>query len=251
LLVQTSTDECDLGVGDALVEGRMQSRQGRPNGVRRAIGCYGCRSVSIYSLASVLEGRRADAGSHRTSEGRSERGNADRLHGLEEEGDVPSRLLKTDAGDGRQKGTPWWMFALGEETQIAVTPDELAREGARRMIAAAPEAEVGKYVERFADELDQDGRRLAVRNGRARERKVSVGVGHRGDPGTARDRKARRSRHTGALALRLPAGRRPRPGPASAPDPAHLHASLSPKVDDVCQCVSAPSVEGGFRPALE
>ncbi|MDQ3607734.1 MAG: hypothetical protein M3459_02365 [Actinomycetota bacterium] len=35
----------------------------------------------------------------------------DVVDGLEEEGGVPSRLLKTDAGDGRQEGTPWEMFA--------------------------------------------------------------------------------------------------------------------------------------------
>ena len=33
------------------------------------------------------------------------------VDGDEEEGGVPSRLLKTEAGDGRQEGTPWWMFA--------------------------------------------------------------------------------------------------------------------------------------------
>jgi putative transposase len=45
------------------------------------------------------------------------------------------------------------------------------------MIAAALEAEVGEYVERFADERHEDGRRLVVRNGCARERKVTVGSG--------------------------------------------------------------------------
>ncbi len=35
----------------------------------------------------------------------------DVVDGLEEEGGVPSRLLKTDAGVGRQEGTPWRMFA--------------------------------------------------------------------------------------------------------------------------------------------
>jgi transposase-like protein len=55
--------------------------------------------------------------------------------------------------------------------------DELAREGARRMIAAALEVEVADYVERFADQVDEDGRRLVVRNGRARERKLTVGSG--------------------------------------------------------------------------
>jgi len=45
------------------------------------------------------------------------------------------------------------------------------------MIATALEAEVADYIERFADERDEDGRRLVVRNGRARERKLTVGSG--------------------------------------------------------------------------
>src|SRR3954449_9397866 len=61
--------------------------------------------------------------------------------------------------------------------EIAVTLDELAREGARRMIAAALTAEADDYVERFADERDEGGKRLVVRNGRARERPVTVGSG--------------------------------------------------------------------------
>jgi len=55
--------------------------------------------------------------------------------------------------------------------------DELAREGARRMIAAALEAEVDEYVASFTDEVDEDGRRLVVRNGHARERGLTVGSG--------------------------------------------------------------------------
>jgi hypothetical protein len=65
----------------------------------------------------------------------------------------------------------------GENNEITVTLDDLAREGARRMIAAALEAEVGEYVESFVDEIDEDGKRLVVRNGRARERKLTVGSG--------------------------------------------------------------------------
>ena len=45
------------------------------------------------------------------------------------------------------------------------------------MIAAALEAEVDEYVGAFVDEVDEDGKRLVVRNGRARERKVTVGSG--------------------------------------------------------------------------
>ena len=55
--------------------------------------------------------------------------------------------------------------------------DELAREGARRMIAAALEAEVEEYVASFTGEVDEDGRRLVVRNGHARERGLTVGSG--------------------------------------------------------------------------
>ncbi len=59
----------------------------------------------------------------------------------------------------------------------ATTLDDLAREGARRMIATALEAEVAEYVERHADELDEHGHRLVRRNGRGKERGVTVGSG--------------------------------------------------------------------------
>jgi len=64
-----------------------------------------------------------------------------------------------------------------DDEGVRVTLDELAREGARRMIAAALEAEVADYIERFVEERDEEGQRLVVRNGRARERKVTVGSG--------------------------------------------------------------------------
>ena len=66
---------------------------------------------------------------------------------------------------------------VGEDDQGRVTLDDLAREGARRMIAAALEAEVDEYVGAFVEEVDEDGKRLVVRNGRARERRVTVGSG--------------------------------------------------------------------------
>jgi transposase-like protein len=55
--------------------------------------------------------------------------------------------------------------------------DEIVREGARRMLAVALEAEVDAYVEAFANEVDEHGRRLVVRNGRARPRTVSTAAG--------------------------------------------------------------------------
>jgi putative transposase len=55
--------------------------------------------------------------------------------------------------------------------------DELAREGARRMLAAALEAEVDDYLAAHAAERDEGGRRLVVRNGHAREREVTTVAG--------------------------------------------------------------------------
>ena len=66
---------------------------------------------------------------------------------------------------------------VGENDEVTVTLDELAREGARRMIAAALEAEVEQYVAAFVEEVDEDAKRLVVRNGHARERGLTVGSG--------------------------------------------------------------------------
>src|SRR4029453_6284698 len=55
--------------------------------------------------------------------------------------------------------------------------DEIAREGARRMLVAALETEVAAYLEAHRDERDEDGRALVVRNGKGRTRKVTVGAG--------------------------------------------------------------------------
>jgi putative transposase len=60
---------------------------------------------------------------------------------------------------------------------MRATLDELAREGARRMIAAALEIEVDEYVRRFAEERDEGGRAKVVRNGRGKERTVTMGAG--------------------------------------------------------------------------
>jgi putative transposase len=55
--------------------------------------------------------------------------------------------------------------------------DELVREGARRMLAAALEAEVDAYVLGLVDEVDENGRRLVVRNGHAEARQIVTGAG--------------------------------------------------------------------------
>jgi transposase-like protein len=55
--------------------------------------------------------------------------------------------------------------------------DELVREGARRMLAEALLAEVDAYCCRFADERDENGRRLVVRNGYHAPREVTTCAG--------------------------------------------------------------------------
>ena len=126
----------------------------------------------------------------------------------------------------------------GEDNEIAITLDELAREGARRMIAAALRAEADEYVARFGDELGEDGHWLVVRNGRARERHVTVG--------------------SGAVPVRAPrvndkrideeTGARQRFSSKILP----AYARRSPKVTEVLPILYLRGLStGDFRPALE
>jgi transposase-like protein len=55
--------------------------------------------------------------------------------------------------------------------------DEIVREGARRMLAEALQAEVDAYIVRFAAERDELGRRLVVRNGSHQPREVLTSAG--------------------------------------------------------------------------
>ena len=55
--------------------------------------------------------------------------------------------------------------------------DQLVREGARRMLAEALQAEVDAYIAQFAGERDERGRRLVVRNGSHEPREVLTSAG--------------------------------------------------------------------------
>jgi hypothetical protein len=59
---------------------------------------------------------------------------------------------------------------------LASDLDEIAREGARRMLAQALEAKVTDYIVRH-QERDENGRAQVVRNGKARTRKLTLGSG--------------------------------------------------------------------------
>jgi putative transposase len=129
-------------------------------------------------------------------------------------------------------------LSVGEGNEVRVTLDELAREGARRMIATALEAEVADYVERFAEERDENGKRLIVRNGQARERKITIGSGTvpirapRVNDKRVDEKTGERQRFSSKI---LPA-----------------YARRSPKVNDVLPVLYLRGLStGDFRPALE
>jgi len=127
---------------------------------------------------------------------------------------------------------------VGEDNEIAVTLDDLAREGARRMIATALKAEADEYVAAFVDEVDEHGKRLVVRNGRARERRVTIGSGTvpirapRVNDKRIEEETGERQRFSSKI---LPA-----------------YARRSPKVNDVLPVLYLRGLStGDFRPALE
>lgn len=69
------------------------------------------------------------------------------------------------------------------ETQIEATPETqgvlevIVREGARKMLQAALESEIEDHLSRFKHLVDEEGKRLVVRNGVMPERTVLTGAG--------------------------------------------------------------------------
>src|SRR6266511_230449 len=62
-------------------------------------------------------------------------------------------------------------------SELTMSLDELAREGTRRMLARALEAEVDVYLAAFAELVDEHGHRLVRRNGHAPARSIATGTG--------------------------------------------------------------------------
>jgi transposase-like protein len=63
------------------------------------------------------------------------------------------------------------------QAELRLDLDELFREGARRMLAVALEAEVDAYIAAYAAVVDERGHRLVRRNGHAPARTIAAGVG--------------------------------------------------------------------------
>jgi len=83
-------------------------------------------------------------------------------------------------GNAGEEGDAAMLSVIADEAaqaELHTDLDGLAGEGARRMLAAALEAEVDAYLAAFAAERDERGRRLVVRNGHARQREVATVAG--------------------------------------------------------------------------
>ena len=65
----------------------------------------------------------------------------------------------------------------GQMPEVVLSLDELAREGAQRMIAEALQLEAEMYAQKLRHLRDANGHALVVRNGKARPRKVRLGAG--------------------------------------------------------------------------
>jgi len=123
-----------------------------------------------------------------------------------------------------------------ERAEFAGVLDEIVRDGARKMLAVALQAEVDAYVTAAKGERDDNGRALVTRNGKARARSVVTGAG--------------------ALEIRSPRvndkrsdehGERVR----FASDILPPYARKSPKVSEVLPLLYLHGLSSGdFRPAL-
>lgn len=69
------------------------------------------------------------------------------------------------------------VFAFRGEFEGKSPLDELVREGARRMLQAAMDAEVEEFLDRYRDRRDDQGRRLVVKNGTLPSREILTGAG--------------------------------------------------------------------------
>lgn len=79
-------------------------------------------------------------------------------------------MLKV-VGDGGESN------ATGAATASSSLLDEIVRDGARQMLAAALQAEVAAYIDAHVDQVDEKGRRPVVRNGFHIEREVTTAAG--------------------------------------------------------------------------
>lgn len=69
------------------------------------------------------------------------------------------------------------MLKLLTDESLKFNLDEILRLGAKKLLMTALEAEVEDTISKYKDEVDEDGNRLVVRNGKSRTRTVTLGSG--------------------------------------------------------------------------
>src|SRR6266542_6236851 len=92
----------------------------------------------------------------------------------------PDHVGRTPARQAPARKERRMLSVIADEaarSELTMSLDELAREGARRMLAVALEAEVDAYIAGFAGLTDERGHRLVRRNGHAPARRVATGAG--------------------------------------------------------------------------
>jgi putative transposase len=95
-------------------------------------------------------------------------------------------LIRASVGALVREGTPM-LKVVQEAAEPSTTGgiggvggsllDEIVRDGARAMLAAALQAEVAAYIDAHVDQVDERGHRLVVRNGYHAEREVTTAAG--------------------------------------------------------------------------
>lgn len=63
------------------------------------------------------------------------------------------------------------------EKEFQWSLDEIARQGAKRLLIEALNLEVEEYINQNSKEIDEEGKRLVVRNGVSKSRTVTMGSG--------------------------------------------------------------------------
>jgi hypothetical protein len=94
-------------------------------------------------------------------------------------------LIRVGVGAPAWEGTPVLKVVQVENSANATSGstaspsllDEIVRDGARQILAAALQAEVAAYVAAHADQVDENGHRLVVRNGHHAPREVTTAAG--------------------------------------------------------------------------
>src|SRR5918996_4047360 len=96
------------------------------------------------------------------------------------------RTFHPDQSEGRRRGkrrrgrNAAMLSVVADDAaqaELRLDLDELFREGARRMLAVALEAEVDAYIAGYAAQVDGRGPRLVGRNGHAPARTIAASVG--------------------------------------------------------------------------